>query len=336
MSNDTAEVDQRETVALSASIIPTDGLVAPSSSIDKKNEKKPEKGRRAYWWDQGKEYKFENVVLSPDKKDLLSIGEIPKSSFTVPFLKGFCSTNHLTYTNKSKTEMYNLIIDAKVAIQINDINEDGVIITSSAASFKPPNSDAISVSTKCGNKKKNKLTNPSCLSMEKGDGTMYRLISTMFLQQVRSDVITLGNDASKDALDEKKQHVHFRVFQKITPIYNDESLEELKSISWDDDEYFQIYSINSAISSNFDKLNTDEFIEVYNYLHAWFRDAKNKNTRSGTHDTFRDFVQGKHWLLYYHERLSECECDELVQLASPSLQPNVLSSTIETKGMIFS
>ena len=53
MSNDTEEDDQRETVALSASIIPTDGLVAPSSSIDKKNEKKPEKGRRAYWWDQG-------------------------------------------------------------------------------------------------------------------------------------------------------------------------------------------------------------------------------------------------------------------------------------------
>ena len=60
-----------------------------------------------------------------------------------------------------------------------------------------------------------------------------------------------------------------------------------------------------------------------------------KDTRPGTHEIFCDFVQGKHWLVYFHERLSECECDGLMQLASPSLQPNVLSSTIDTKGMIF-
>ena len=50
--------------------------------------------------------------------------------------------------------------------------------------------------------------------------------------------------------------------------------------------------------------------------------------KSKLHKPFSDYVQGKHWLMYYHEQLDECKCEELFQLAKLTLHKDVISSSL--------
>ena len=133
----------------------------------------------------------------------------------------------------------------------------------------------------------------------------------------------------KNALDEKNKSVHYRVFTILNPVYNDESIPELKKVAWKDSQFFGLHDVSDDISSTYQKLSTNECIEVYNYIQATYKQAVNKNTKSGTHDDFRNYVQGKHWLLYYRERLDECQCEELIQLANPQLASNVIMTSLD-------
>jgi hypothetical protein len=56
-----------------------------------------------------------------------------------------------------------------------------------------------------------------------------------------------------------------------------------------------------------------------------YRQAKNNNQKSGTHDDFHEFIMGNAWILYYHERMEEAGDDSslYLNLANPTLLSNV-------------
>ena len=259
--------------------------------------------------------KWKDVLLTEDNKHIASVGGVNQAMMTDPFLRGFASANNVTYSGKTKTEIMENMINVKLTMDLtNESTSSGPKSTSSTPSRR---------------QKKAKTTKLDCLLNENADGTLYRFIPTLFSPQVRDHITTLGNDANKNALDEKNKSVHYRVFTILNPVYNDESIPELKKVDWKDSQFFRIHDVSDDISSTYQKLSTNECIEVYNYIQTTYKQAMNKNTKSGSHVDFRNYVQGKHWLLYYRERLDECQCEELIQLANPQLASNVIMTSLD-------
>ena len=97
---------------------------------------------------------------------------------------------------------------------------------------------------------------------------------------MRSQVSTLGNDATKESLDEKKSSLHYRVFQSVELIYNDRDNADLQSIHWKDNDFFMIHEVDKTCFSTFDPYSADECTEVFDYIQAWYKHATNNRAKS--------------------------------------------------------
>jgi hypothetical protein len=75
----------------------------------------------------------------------------------------------------------------------------------------------------CKKKKKSKKSKPEAVRQE---GTLYRVINTLFLQDIRHLVVRLGNQPTVRALD-KREFLHQDIFEALVNIYNDGSREDL-------------------------------------------------------------------------------------------------------------
>ena len=114
----------------------------------------------------GKQFCFKDVVLSDNHTVIISIG--PHTNITEPFLRGFGSVNNLRYLNKTKVQITQMIIRAKVGILMNDpdtkINYNPPTpIAANTSITKPTTSKTQTPSSKKKKKGKDKKTKPSCL-----------------------------------------------------------------------------------------------------------------------------------------------------------------------------
>ena len=103
------------------------------------------------------------------------------------------------------------------------------------------------------------------------------------------------------------------------------------------------HNIDTAIAEKYDKLNAEEFKEVVMFIMSHYKTARNRKNTSGQHEhDFGKFVEGKSWLLYFHNVIESigdralCDCayaelDDDVKIVSDKtvvdFTPKVVRST---------
>ena len=110
--------------------------------------------------------------------------------------------------------------------------------------------------------RKAKTTKPKCLSDVYGDGTLYRFITTLFLPQIRSHIVTLGNDIDKSTMDDKKSSIYHRVFVHVQPVYSNKNDLNLASVNWKNYEFYAIHGVNKNVSSEYDELSVEDCVKL--------------------------------------------------------------------------
>lgn len=179
------------------------------------------------------------------KTRLQSIKGLTPSMLTVLTLKRLCTRYKITaYKNKAKHVLCELIVNAA-----RTRNLDAEMFPEDFAAKAVAKKDSSDKTTKSTRKKTSKSQKPEVVQH---DGTLYRVIVTYFLQEVRPYVIKLGSQPGKDALD-KREILHQSVFERLAKVYNDEAREDLKTLPYTHDMYAK-WNLSPNIPSYFDHL----------------------------------------------------------------------------------
>jgi hypothetical protein len=234
------------------------------------------------------------------------------SQLTVFALKKLCVQFRISgCKDKAKHVLCELIVNA-----VKAKNLDAVMYPEDFAGAAASD-DSREKKTKSTKKKKGKKQKPAVTQQE---GTLYRVIVTYFLQDVRPHVIKLGSQPGKNALD-KREFLHQAVFEKLAEVYNDELRDDHKSLPYRHEMYAK-WNINANIPSKFDPLTALYISEILDFINYHYKDRMRDCRKSGNHDVYQNFVRTKPYLFLYHHRLSDSQI-ELQNLAFAQLDENV-------------
>lgn len=247
-------------------------------------------------WDDN-EAKMITLSTGAKKKTtrLQKIKDLTPTQLTVPHLKKFCVKHQIGgYKNQDKPAICELIVEAKKAQNLQNImyptngGGDTSTATDTGSSKKKKKK-------KEKKKKKNKSTKPACV---KSEGTWYRFLLTLFLQELRPYVTKLGLQPTKNDLD-KRRIPHFEVFNKMANIFNDADRNDLKHLP-NRHEYWTNCEVAHDIPSDFDDgLTAEEMAEIFDCLNYWYAFCMRKCRKSGNHDRFENFAGGRPYLFLY-------------------------------------
>jgi hypothetical protein len=261
------------------------------------------------------------------KTRLQSIKGLSPSMLTVLTLKRLCVQYRITaYKNKAKHVLCELIVNAA-----RTKNLDAEMFPEDFAAKAVAKKDSSDKTTKSTKKKTSKSQKPEVVQH---DGTLYRVIVTYFLQEVRPYVIKLGSQPGKDALD-KREILHQSVFERLAKVYNDEAREDLKTLPYTHEMYAK-WNLSRNIPSYFDHdLTALDISQILDFINFHYKDRMRDCRRSGSHDEFYNFVRTKPFLFVYHQCLMDAQI-ELQDLAFSQLDENVkresTTSTNKSKG----
>lgn len=154
-------------------------------------------------------------------------------------------------------------------------------------------------------KKKSKQSKPEAVRQE---GTLYRVINTVFLQDVRHLVVRLGNQPTVSAVD-KRDFLHQDIFEALVKIYNDGSREDILKLPHKHD-FFDKTKVADDIASKFDPLTPLEFSEIFDFLNYHYKVALRNSKKSGNHSPFQNFVQTRPYIFAYYLCLIESPIEQ--------------------------
>jgi hypothetical protein len=116
------------------------------------------------------------------------------------------------------------------------------------------------------------------------------------------------------------------LWKSLSEAYNDETNEYLKTLG-DTDNIYSIYA-NEDEPSDFDYLNDEDMSVVDSYVNHWYGKCRRNMSVSGQNGHIEDYIFGKGWLLFYHNKLEETGDTALKDGAYAELPKNVfLEST---------
>ena len=173
---------------------------------------------------------------------------------------------------------------------------------------------------------KNKSTKPSVVTT---DGTMYRVCLTITHGLSRDTYMETLKNATR--VDIEAGSLMFKgQFKTLCLSYNDNTNQYLDTLG-DPDGKYMAYA-NDDVSKTFDVLNEQAMSDIISYLNFTYRTMRKRMKVSGTHTTpVEDFIQGKGWLLFYHDKLSENGNKGLMDCAYAQLpQDAFMTSSMET------
>ena len=253
--------------------------------------------------------KLEDVVFNESLTEIVSIADKPFGIFKSKMLLSFCRGNQITVSNgrTKKQDCVEYIINYK---------KNG-----------PPRAKvAQSLSSR-----KNKGTKPACVTM---DGTLYRYILTVTQGSSRTTYLQTLKSRTKQDLD-KGQLPFQELWKLLSGAYNDETNQYLKTLG-DVENIYCIYA-NEDEPSNFDYLSDEDMSAVDSYVNHWYGKARRNMGISGQNGHIEDYIFGKGWLLFYHNKLEETGDTALKDGAYAELPENVfMESTMETNASISS
>ena len=146
--------------------------------------------------------------------------------------------------------------------------------------------------TKRKNKKSSRSTKPSALNL---DGTLYRAINAITCESGRGLFCLTRKQHSRQDVDSKKAHQSS--WDGMHGIYSDSGNEDIGKLSG---PALVGHKVDTNIASEYDELNVDEFQEVVLFILSHFKSARNRKNTSGQHKPFNNFIDGKSWILYFH------------------------------------
>ena len=172
-------------------------------------------------------------------------------------------------------------------------------------------------------KKGAKSTKPPAVTQ---DGTYYRVINTILHPEMKPTYMKTGDVLDRAALDAKIGHKG--AWTVLHEFYKNEEKSDLGLMA--EPKFASTYAswnVKNDTPSKFDKLDIDEFTATVEFVNHHYKLAKRSNEQSGNHDDFQNYVEGKHWLLFYFAKLLELGDTDLDNLVSPALNDEVFLSS---------
>ena len=246
------------------------------------------------------------------KTRLQGIKGYAAQQLTVQALKKFCTRHRINgYKDKPKHVLCELIVNA-----VKSSNLEAAMYPDGDAMAAASN-DITSEKKACKKKKKSKKSKPEAVRQE---GTLYRVINTLFLQDIRHLVVRLGHQPTARALD-KRELLHQDIFEALVKIYNDKSREDILKLPHPHD-FFSKTKVADDIASNFDPLTPLEFSEIFDFINYHYKVALRNSTKSGKHAPFQNYVRTQPYLYAYYLCLLESPLEQQ-NLAFAQLPSNV-------------
>ena len=211
-------------------------------------------------------------------------------------LISFCRGNNIKTVNgkQKKDDLVNTIINHK---------KHGPIRTKIAKSLTT---------------KKSKATRPLCITKE---GSLYRVIVTITCASTRSIYLETMKSRSRSDLD-RGLLPHKSLWESLSQSYNEQSNDELNHLG-DSTGKYTLFLKKDDGPDNYDILNKEEMSSTVAYINHHYGVARRNKNQSGQHSDFEDFIQGKGWLNFYHDRLLETGDTALMDGAYAQLPADV-------------
>jgi hypothetical protein len=248
------------------------------------------------------------------KTRLQGIKGYAAQQLTVPALKKFCAQHKIGgWKDKQKHVLCELIVNAVKSSTLEAaVYPDGDAMAAA--------SNDITSEKKACKKKKKKKSKKSKPEAVRQEGTLYRVINTLFLQDIRHLVVRLGHQPTARALD-KRELLHQDIFEALVKIYNDKSREDILKLPHPHD-FFSKTKVADDIASNFDPLTPLEFSEIFDFINYHYKVALRNSTKSGKHAPFQNYVRTQPYLYAYYLCLLESPLEQQ-NLAFAQLPSNV-------------
>ena len=116
------------------------------------------------------------------------------------------------------------------------------------------------------------------------EGTLYRLILTYFLQELRPYVSQLGTNPLAVELG-TAGFLHEPLYNKLASVYNDSTHELLKSFVLNHDIYVTS-GVQKEAPATFDELSSLAVSQGIDFINKHYRQARRWQQQSGNHKTF--------------------------------------------------
>ena len=257
-----------------------DNPLSPASK--KKNKNDADKKRAQKQRSFARTFTIEDVLLSSDKKTLVSVKGVKMAQIARVHLKEFCKNLGVTsYTSMNMSDM-------KLSI-VNKYNLRGEL-------------DMMKTGAQVKKGKVKKGIKPVAVKL---NGTIYRIINVFLHDSMRAHYIAAHQPKDKHDLDCRESHDSNWSTMHDMYMDKDGKYDFLDTIGIKSMHGFTKYfkDVSDCISSEYDEITMADFRQCVSFINRQYGQAKRKNETSGCHDDFWSYVGTKDWILYYHERM---------------------------------
>ena len=219
----------------------------------------------------------EDIVLDETKTQILSIAGVDYSSLPAKVRLHFCREMGIRVPNKKwkKEDITELILNHVSGRVLKEIVKQPIKKKSKAAK-----------------------TRPAALMK---DGTLYCIINVICSTAGRPLFLNNKRVMSCATLDSGEKNM--LLYEGMTDLYKD--MTEFNMIDVVDESQMVGFGVEDDAAIDFDELNPLEFKECLDFILAHYREARNNKNKSGNHQPFADYTNGKPYLLYLHLRSTE-------------------------------
>ena len=240
---------------------------------------------------------FQQVTLNAGKDCIVSIGGCVFAKFTNAMCRHFLRSKGISIPDKQRTKTH---LEQMIVAKINGTSYREKV-------------------TKKARKKGANTTKPAAVQ---NDGTLYRIINTVTHESTRQSYIGLFKTLERlEELDSKNKTP--ACIENLYAFYIDSTNEDLKSAPR---RYFDPFFTEHSLANpwKFDDLDLQNFKATIDFVNAHYRQASNRRTTSGNHKEFCAYIEGKTWLLYYFNKLSEIGNTELKNCIDAKLDSDTI------------
>ena len=219
----------------------------------------------------------EDIILDEMKTQILSIAGVEYLSLSAKVRLQFCREMGIMVPNKKrkKEDITELILNHVSGRVLKEIVKQPMKKKSKAAK-----------------------TRPAALMK---DGTLYQIINVICSTAGRPMFLNTKRVMSRATLDSGDKNMS--LYEGMTDLYKD--ITDFNMIDVVDESQMIGFGVEDDAAIDFDELNPLEFKECLDFILAHYREARNNKNKSGNHQQFADYTNGKPYLLYLHLRSTE-------------------------------
>ena len=221
----------------------------------------------------------EDIILDETKTQILSIAGVEYSSLSAKVRLHFCREMGIMVPNKKrkKEDITELILNHISRQVLKEIIKQPMKKKSKAAK-----------------------TRPAALMK---DGMLYRIINVICSTAGRPLFLNTKQVMSHATLDSGDKNMS--LYEGMADLYKD--MTDFNMIDVVDESQVIGFGVDDDAAIDFDQLNPVEFKECLDFILAHYWEARNNKNKSGNHQPFADYTNGKPYLLGVYQHLRSTE-----------------------------